>query len=278
MDKNYYKHVATAIAAIASLATLLTALFDLECVKDEWYIGAIGIAIVIAFSFIYACWQTRTKKGITLHLTSQQELTIKEGDLFAQNGIICIPVNEYFDTLVGNGVIDENSIHGQFINRYFKDRIPELQNKIQTALTNVAPSGSQTRRVNGCPTKKYELGTCADIRDGANTYVLFALTHFDNNDKAFLHRSEFSEVTRKLMAHLNAISQSQPVFMPLYGTKLSRLRRTAQRILLNLVDTIDFDEKFVVIGGVNVIIKSLAASNVNLTELEDIANRGITDN
>ena len=44
------------------------------------------------------------------------KLTIKQGDLFVCNGVVLIPVNEYFDTHVGDGVINENSIHGLFIN------------------------------------------------------------------------------------------------------------------------------------------------------------------
>ncbi len=275
MIRQYWKHVATAIAALASFATLLTALFNCEWVKENWLYGLIGSFVVFGGSLLYGCWQTRSKKKISVSLSSELKLTIFEGDLFNQKGIICIPVNEYFDTHVGDGVINEKSVHGQFINRFFKDREGELVAKINQGL----PQGGEThkRRIAGCPTLKYPLGTCVDVRDGENTYVLFALSHFDDNDKAFIKRIEYAPVVNKLMDHLTAIAESRCVYMPLLGAGLSRLRRTPQRILLNLVDTLDFNDSIVIPGGIHIVIKSLSDMDVNLTSLEYIVKSGITE-
>lgn len=277
MSRLYWKHFSVAIAALSAAATLVTVLFKLEYIKQNWIFGAIGSVIVLGISIWYACWQTWSKKTVVLDLSSELKLTISEGDLFEQKGVICIPVNEYFDTHVGDGVIDEDSVHGIFINRFFKDRIPELEEKIRTRL----PASNfevHKRRLADCPQKKYELGTCVDFREGENTYVLFALTHFDDNDKANVGRAEYSKVVGKLMCHLNNMVEGRPVYMPLFGTKLSRMRRTPQRILLHLVDTIDFDDVCTIAGGMNIVIKSLKDVNVNLTTLEYIVKNGITKN
>lgn len=276
-ERFFWKHYMTAIAALSAAATLLTALFKLEEIKDCLWCGCIGAGIVILGSFFYAYWQMLSKKKITLDLSSELKLTISEGDLFQQKGVICIPFNEYFDTHVGDGVIDEGTIHGMFINRYFKDRVPELDGKIREKLSQFS-CGEHKRRLDYCPNKKYDLGTCIDIRDGENTYVLFALTHFDDNDKANVGRAEYTEVIWKLMKHLTNIVEGRPVYMPLFGAGLSRLRRTPQRTLLHLVDTIDFDDTCTIPGGLNIVIKSLKDLNVNLTTLEYIVKRGITEN
>ena len=210
-------------------------------------------------------------------MSSELKLTIKEGDLFQQKGIICIPFNEYFDTHVGDGVVGENTLHGIFINKFFKDRIPELESKVSSKLPK---SGYQIhqRRLSSSPDKQYELGTCIDIREGENTYVLFALTHFDDNDKANISRAEYAMVVGKLTKHLGDIAEGKQVYMPLFGTGLSRMRRTPQRILLHLVDTLDFNDTFTIPGGLNIVIKSLKDINVNLTSLEYIVKHGITEN
>ena len=264
-----------AITALSAAATLMSVLFDINGIKGCNYCGVLGVVLVVLFSYSYACWQTKSKTKITLDLSLELKLTISEGDLFEQKGIICIPVNEYFDTYVGDGVVSEKTLHGIFINKFFKDRIPELEKKVHEQLSN-RKFEKHSRRIKGCPEEKYELGTCVDIRDGENTYVLFALTHFDDNDKANVSRAEYTEVTRKLMEHLSNIAEGRPVYMPLFGTGLSRMRRTGQRILLHLVDALDFDDSCIVTGGVNIVIKSLESVDVNLTTLEYVVKNGIS--
>ena len=272
----FFKHLFTAIAALSAATTLLTALFKADCIKENCLYGVIGLLIVCAASIFYARWQTRSTKKITLSLSSELKLDIEEGDLFTKKGVVCIPVNEYFDTHVGDGVIREDSIHGMFINRYFKDRLDELKEKIDAGL-NTINCEQHKRRLDTCPNKKYPLGTCVDIRDGENTYVLFALTHFNNADKASVGRAEYSEVLRSLMKHLSDIAESRPVFMPLFGTGLSRLRRTPQRILYHLVDELDFDDVSRLPGGLNIVIKSLSKMEVNLTMMDYVVNEGIAE-
>ncbi len=276
MIKQFWKHFATAIAALSASATLLTVLFNLDCLKDKWVYGLIGTVIVIVGSVCYALWQIKSKKSISVTLSSDLKLTICEGDLFEKKGIICIPVNEYFDTHVGDGVIAERSVHGQFINRLFKDRIDELSGKINKGLRQ-AGGVEHERRLIECPNIKYPLGTCVDIRDGENLYVLFALCHFDDNDKAFVKRSEYVYVVNQVMEHLTKIAEDKTVYMPLIGAGLARLRRTPQRILLNLVDTLDFNDYCFISGGIHVVIKSLSNVEVNLTSLEHIITNGITE-
>ena len=275
MNRLYLKHFATAIAALSAAATLLTVLFDLDCVKVCWVYGTIGSILVVGGSLLYAWWQTRSKKKIELSLSSELKLSIKEGDLFKQKGIVCIPVNEYFDTHVGDGVVGKDTLHGKFICNYYGDRIQELVDKINDQLAN-KPYTVHNRRIPACPNRQYQLGTCVDIRDGENLYVLFALTHFDDNDIANMSRVEYVEVVRKLMDHLSLIAEGKPVYMPLFGTGLARLKRTPQRILYHLVDTIDFDDVSAIPGGLNIVIWSLDDINVNLTLMEYIVKNGIT--
>jgi hypothetical protein len=275
MARLFGKHFAVAIAALSSVATLLTVLFKLDWIKENWIYGIVGTVVVLGFSIIYALYLLRSKKNIVLDLSSELKLSISEGDIFQKKGVICVPFNEYFDTHIGGGVVDKDSTHGKFIEKYFKDRIPELQEKIQKGLAGLKYE-NHSRRLDCCPNRKYELGTCIDIRDGENIYVLFALTHFDDHDIANVSRAEYTEVVWKLMKHLNNMVEGRSVYMPLFGTKYSRMRRTPQRILLHLVDTLDFNDTFVIPGGVNIIIESLGKVNVNLTTLEYVVKQGIS--
>lgn len=275
MKRSFLAHFLAAIASLAALATLITVLFDVDCIKECWAYGTFWAILVVLISFGYACWQTRSKKKISLDMSSELKLTISEGDLFEKKGIICIPVNEYFDTHVGDNVVNENSIHGQFITKYYKDRLDELQQKINTGLAN-KKCAEHPRRLGFCPDKRYDLGTCVDVRDGENTYVLFALTHFNDQDVANVGRTEYSQVVNLLMEHLSVMAEAKPVYMPLFGTKYSRMRRTSQRILLQLVNTIDFNDTCTIPGGVHIVIDSHDKLDVNLTLLEHVITNGIS--
>ena len=274
MRKEYWKHFAAAIAALSALATLATALFDLGWIKECLISGTLGTILVILASCFYAKWQVRIKKKVALTLYSEMKLTIKEGDLFEQKGVICIPFNEYFDTHVGDGVVEKSSLHGLFINKYYGDRVKELDSRIRKLLPDEFLDECK-RRVDGCPKKRYELGTCVDIREGENTYVLFALSHFDKDDKANISRSEYAQVIEKLMEHLSKIVGNKPVYMPLIGAGLARINRTPQRILVHLVDILDFEDRYSIPGGVNILIKSLNSVKVNLNTIEDVVKKGV---
>jgi hypothetical protein len=63
--------------------------------------------------------------------------------------------------------------------------------------------------------------------------------------------------------------------MPLIGAGLTRISRTPQRILIHLVDILDFEDRYSIPGGVNILIKSLNSVNVNLNTVEDVVKKGV---
>lgn len=164
-------------------------------------------------------------------------------------------------------MISKYSIHGLFINRYWTDRVEKLDSEISMALKGI--NYETVKRRSGKP-NKYPIGTCIDIRDGANTYVLFALTHFDKDNHAFLDRKEYPFAVDRLFEHSQYIAVNQPVYMPLFGSGLSRLRRSPQRILSFLIDAIDFKHSHMSFPhGVNIVIKSIKSTGVNLNSIEN---------
>ena len=241
-SKKYWEYFFIALAALSSVVTLLGFIFESDINwKDISLCVKFIILILIIFGcMFYACLMTSRKSKITFKFNPQFILTIEEGDLFDKKGIIVIPVNEYFDTHIGDGIISSNSIHGKFVNSIFKDRIDELNTIITDALKN-RPCEYNASRQKGNK-QKYELGTCIDVKEGDNIYVLVALTHFDKDNHAYLERKDFPIVFDKLIFHLNDISMQveKSIYMPLMGTGLSRLKRSPQTILNFLVDAIDF--------------------------------------
>ncbi len=72
------------------------------------------IAVSVGFFII------RRRNKIELSLTDNTDNTdntdtkIEFGDIFKESGLIVIPVNEYFDTIIDDRIIAKNTLHGQF--------------------------------------------------------------------------------------------------------------------------------------------------------------------
>jgi len=268
------KYVASAfeaLAAASSIATLLSFMFNIQF-SVCW--GIITLLVIGLITLVYAEYQNRKIKTITIPINNHTELTIEEADLFSRSGIILIPVNEYFDVHVGDGVVDPNSIHGRFINEIWSGDAEDLyQTYIRTSLARVPNMFLETvdRGRWYCHGDKYKLGTCVDIQRNDKTYVLFALTHFDNQNHAYLTRTEYHDVLISLLKHVSGICESQTVCMPLFGTGLSRLQSKTTQILHYMIDCLRFEcHNMNLLGGLRIRIWSLDDADIDLNIIKEI--------
>ena len=269
--KKFANHFFVAIGACASLLTMISFFFDIQW-KNHAVLAWILLAVIVVGCGIYAWCQIYRKKKITVRIEENFKLTIKKGNLFDQKGIIVIPVNDYFDTHVGDGVIDPKSVHGQFINNLFHDRITELDEKIAKSLKEQGLTGERKKqRVIG-NIASYPLGTCAVVHDGGNRNVCVVTTEFDDDNVAHLTRDKLSVVMNGLFNHLESIAGTDMMSMPIVGAGNARLNRSAERILHYLVDYFDFSlSEKKILGGVQIVIPDL--SDISLNRLDDIFNK-----
>ena len=273
--KNFLEHFITALAAFASLVTCIAFLYQesIQSMELSYVDKAMILTAIVLGCAIYSCFMIQKKTKVSFQFNPQFRLTVEQGDLFEKKGGIVIPVNEYFDTHVGDGVISPRTIHGKWILKYFSGKINDLDNQIDNGLAG-KPFLQRPARQNG-KARQYELGTCINIPIGESIYVLVALTHFDNDNHAFIDRKDYPIVFDRLISHLKHMRTEQPVFMPLMGTGLSRLRRTPQSLLNFLVDAIDFKYSDLAFPqGMNIEIFDIDI--VNLNDLESYVENGLT--
>lgn len=270
-----------ALATLSSLATLITFAFGWQVKSDTPIIIPIIVGLLILIiSFGYAAFQLRDKKKIKLDIAPNLKLTIQQADLFQQKGVIVIGFNEFFDTHIGDGVVNPKTLHGMFINRYYKDHLADLDRDINDSLIGqgIQPIATNCIRRNSVgKTDKYELGTCALVHDGGKKYVLVAMTHFDEFNKANLNRNEFSKVLGRVMDFVSNIAEDNQIHMPILGAGLSRLNRSERRILNFIIDSLDFQYSKPLMGGLFVDILSLKTSGVSLNSVEDYFKNGIKE-
>ena len=270
MNKKFIYYFNIALAAIASAATLFCAVAPENWLGTRTWCLTLGILAVIAVLCAYFAWsQTDLKESISIKISPNLRVNVFKGDLFKQKSIVVIPVNEYFDTRVDDVIIAHRTIHGKFIDNNFQNNENALYELILRQLTGVEYEENNNRIHAGARTRKYPIGTCADIQIGDTIYVLFALTHFDQEDRANLPKEEFSSAIIQLMDHLRTIANNRPVYMPLFGTGLARLNETHQRVLLFIIDTISFSCPWAINAGLNIVIYPTDMIKVNLNKVED---------
>jgi hypothetical protein len=279
MNKKFFYYFNIALAAIASAATLFCAVAPEDWLGTRTWCLTIAILAVILFICAYFAWgQTKLKNRISIKISPNLRVNVFKGDLFQQNNIVVIPVNEFFDTHVDDVIIAHRTIHGKFIDDFFRNNEDELYRLIDAQINNIEGRVVvNNRRHAGARNYKYPIGTCADVVVGDTIYVLFALTHFDEEDKAYLPKEEFGNAIINLTNHLAAISNNRPVYIPLFGTGLSRLNETHQRVLLYIIDTISFSCPVSINAGMNVVIYPEDMVKVNLNKVEDFFSETLSD-
>ncbi|MGL5013108.1 MAG: macro domain-containing protein, partial [Bacteroidales bacterium] len=173
------------LSVISVVSSIIFLFVDIPrtCKTTIGIIVLILIILVYLGIWIYSNYRTSIKLKI-----NNSEIEIKYGDIFEeQSDLKVIAFNEYFDTLVDDIVISQTSLNGIYINKYYRNNTSELDEIIlkDTYIRNSVLEKNHSREFG--KKIKYELGTICTVND----YLLTALTHFDNNNKAYLEMNDY---------------------------------------------------------------------------------------
>lgn len=265
------KNSLMAFGIISSMVTVLWAIFPKDLpdfvAKCPWLIFGVLVLISICYGLI----TVRNKNKITLSLTPKVKAKIYEGDLLAQNGIIVIPVNDYFDTIVDNKIISENTLHGMFIKRFFGGDEKNLRSQITKVLSTVTPASVNTTRKTGNK-KRYPLGTVVEVTKDERVFYLVALTRFNDNHRAEIKNTEYQQVLCSLFSYIHQFSQGRKVSLPLMGSGHSGVNLSKQKLLEFLLFSIAMNDNLTLIDGIDIVLHSSNKNEINLTMTEILFN------
>lgn len=269
-SREFWKYFLAALGTISSIVTLVSFVFQLH--EPCWIVVVIYVTIVLIVSFVFAAWQTWRRESVTLKISNTLTVKVSSGDIFnyaKDENYVVIPVNEYFDTIVDNKIINKGTVHGQFILKYYCENHTQLHTEIESyfAAHGIEGVPVERKRSQGY-TMKYPLGTCAIIRKDNTNFVLLALTHFDEEDHAYVELSEFGRSISKMYRTLADLVEDKPVYMPLMGMGMARLNQSGQFILKYTLDTIIGIKDLALLGGINIVVYPPVAKTLNLNEIK----------
>ena len=186
-----------------------------------------GLSLLLAFILLYivlVVWaKTRFKRTLRIN---NSILEIKVGDIFSDNekGLKAIAFNEYFDTVVDDIVISKSSLNGQFIDKYV-DNLELLDTKIDQA---VSLYGEQLElnpsRITG-KNRKYKLGSIFPYEQGNQTFLLTALSHFDDANRAYLSMPDYLNFLISFWDSVDKVYAGRSIILPLFGSGITRFTK-----------------------------------------------------
>mgnify|MGYP004646940837 FL=1 len=261
MMKNvclYWRLLLTRIsAALAVSLTVKNILFFIPCAKCliERY-GVWIFVLILVGSLVYAFSILWCKpNNLSLDLNKATKLTVSFGDLFDKDGITVIPVNEYFDTHLGDCIVAPNTIHGLFLKKY-KGQISRIASMIRKELEKKEPLSGRCRErnmVKDLPEISYPLGTCIRLIIDNKKYLLVAVTRFNENEHVDINLPEYPIVIQKLFYEMEQLSDANPVYLPLIGGGQAGVKLTKMQ-LLNTIIRAGQNSEVSIYGGVHVIL------------------------
>lgn len=180
-----------------------------------WYAAMVLVSVA---SGLWRCWP-RCHVEIRIP-ASDSSIEIVFGDIFGGEGVVVIPVNEYFDGSLGDHV-SENSLHGQFIKNMLGGQSATFCDLTARALEPASAMSEEVPRSSGRCTK-YPIGTVACVDINSRRFLLAALSRTD------LETLKASATVRELWDCLAGIwrgvrdsSNGNSVRVPLLGSGLS---------------------------------------------------------
>jgi hypothetical protein len=190
------------------------------------------LLILLVASICLALWKMWKPSKIEMKMqNSNTTIEIIFGDLFEQDGIRAIAVNEFFDSKIGKPVSDK-SLHGIFLQKCFGGYPQPFDNQLDDEL-KLIKSNPVVR--NEGKTEQFPIGTTAMINCNQDQYLVFALSKTDSNTcKASSDVNMMWLALHKLWNRMRIEAGGHAVNIPLIGSGLSGLGLPT-RDLLNLI-------------------------------------------
>ncbi len=197
--------------------------------------------------------------------TTSSRITLKFGDLFDEHCDLLIAVNEFFDAAVGH-IVAQNSVHGQFIGRFYGGDEARFRADVDDALAGA--NVTTTNRPHQ-PTGKYEIGTTAVVEIPPHKAFLVAMSHTDmETAKASTTVPMLWEALRGGLRTIHNHGNGNRFAMPLIGNGRSSVNIEPQHLLrLIVLSLVDFGRKTGLPNEVTIVVPEACFESLDIREI-----------
>lgn len=210
-DKGILKVFGAWVSWISIIVSFVVILFPIPETWKKGIVVTVFIAVIVCIYLFIWLW-SNLKKRISLKINNTK-IVVKEGDIFQATGKKVIPANEFFDTHVGDGIIEPTSLHGKYITEHTQFSPAELQSTINEALEKQNPVLIDMVRANGNQIK-YPLGTIFNDKKG---FLLLAYSRFDECNRAFMNTEDVIYCYNRMWDEIDKCRGNDSISLPVMG-------------------------------------------------------------
>lgn len=163
-------------------------------------------------------------------------VTVKAGDLFAEDAHIVVGFCDTFDTATDGVVISGASVQGQLLARRYGGDTHRLDTELRTALSHTAPITTEPReRKHRGKLHRYPVGTVAVLGERPHLVFAAAYSRIGNDYVASSSVEELWQSLERLWDAVHRYGQHERLAMPLIGAGLARVDFLDMESLLRLI-------------------------------------------
>jgi hypothetical protein len=228
---------------------------------ERYYISLLTVSLIIA---IFRSYQQRSFHFKVGH--SNTKIAVLFGDLFEREGHLAIPVNEFFDSELGQPV-SPKSLHGIVLSRFFAGHPASFDKLVSEDLASRNRKSVPRTKGN---TDQFEIGTTASIRTNTHKFLLFAICSTDLVTlKASADLTSFVRALEGLCSRARNVLGGEKLVVPLVGSGLSGVGLPANQLLeLILLVLVNETKKNQVAREIEVIIHPDRFEEIDLASIE----------
>lgn len=257
-----FGHAFVAFSVAWTTTEALSHFFEWVALKSaRWFI----VMIVGSFAYsIYRAW--RPARVVIALPMSNVSIEIVFGDIFAENGVSAIPVNDFFDSEVGLPV-SAKSLHGIFLQQCFGGRRDEFDKQLADRLSNGSFEVVQRKQGKG---RRFQIGTSVVVEAARKRYLAFAFTRVDASTcKAHADVPQMFQALTGLWRAARTELGGDALNLPLVGSGLSGVGLPA-RDLVNIIilSFIDETKRQTVTLKMRIVLTWDRLSEINLREIK----------
>lgn len=263
-----------------TVATTLLTFFPYEDFGVSGVVPKLGmLAAVAVVATAVAAIETAARNSRVIWSRGNRSVKACYGDLFEisaeRKGLLCvIPVNTAFDTIVDQTssvekpLVSPRSLHGQWV-KWMQGKgaaIDSIDSQVKEGLKKTGANPSNTLRrdvkVRG-NLDEYPIGTVCPIRYEGASFLLVAMSQFDDDNVAHSSRDDIYSSIRAAINYHNKAGQGCELIIPLMGTANSRAKLSHQDSFEMIVAALILNEDRMN-GGATVVVYDGDADKVSI--------------
>jgi hypothetical protein len=257
-------HAFVAFSVAWTTTDALSHFFGWAALKStEWFWAIIGGSLAYA---IYSIW--RPARVVIAVPMSNVSVEIAFGDIFEQDGVVAIPVNEFFDSEIGLPV-SAKSLHGVFLQQCFGGHADAFDRQLAATLGGKAVEVVARKQGKD---QRFKIGTCAAIEAAGRHFLAFAFTHTDiATFKASADVPQMFASLAGLWKAARAELGGEALNLPLVGSGLSGVALPARELLnIIILSFLDETKRQVITHNLRIVLTWDRLSEVDLREIKKL--------